>query len=80
MNDNWFIFGDFNAFFSAHEKLGRPPNARSCHDFLSYITKCSLTCLDNKGPFYTWSNNRRGIHNVDICLDRALCSDSSFQN
>ena len=27
---NWFVLGDFNSCFGAHEKLGRPHNARSC--------------------------------------------------
>ena len=53
ISDSWFVMGDFNACFGAHEKLGNAPNAHSCHDFLSAMHKCMLTCLDTKGPLYT---------------------------
>ena len=69
INDNWFLIGDFNAYFGAHEKTGRPPIALSCQDFIYAMANCSLTCLDTRCSHYTWANNRHGIHRVDIRLD-----------
>ena len=53
INDNWFLIGNFNACFGAHEMTGRPPNARSCQDFISAMANCSLICLVTKGSHYT---------------------------
>ena len=80
ISSNWFVLGDFNACFGSHEKLGRAPNARSCMEFASAMSRSSLSCLDTKGPLFTWTNKRQGAHWVDIHLDHAFCSDVSFQN
>ena len=79
ISDSWFVIGDFNSCFGAHEKLGRPPNARSCQEFAYAMANCSISCLDTKGPLFTWTNKRQGPHIVDIHLNRAFCSDISFQ-
>ena len=79
ISSDWYMLGDFNACFGAHEKMGNPPSRRSCMEFLSAISNCELTCLDTKGAIYTWTNNRKGPNRVDIRLDRALCNASALQ-
>ena len=77
---NWFVLGDFNACFGAHEKTGRPPPRRSCSEFLSAMSDCGLTYLDTRGPLFTWKNNRTCAQRVDIRLDRAFCNAASLEN
>ena len=80
ISSSWFVLGDFNMCFRAHEKISLPPARRSCLEFIIAIEDYHLTCLDTKGPFFTWTNNRRGKDRVDIRLDRAFANLYSFQN
>ena len=52
-SNSWFVLGDFNACFCAHEKIGHPPSRHSYSEFLSSMSSCGLTCLDTKGPLFT---------------------------
>ena len=78
-NDNWYMIEDLNAFFGSHEKRGgRVPSLRSCSDFSSAMANCHLTCLDIRGSYFTWTNNRAGQHRIYIRLDRALYNNNAL--
>ena len=65
----------------AHEKSGgRAPNRSSCRDFQQMIDTCSLSCIDTRGSWYTWSNCRGGLDRIELRLDRFLGSSGFFSN
>ncbi|XP_055962061.1 uncharacterized protein LOC130015619 [Mercurialis annua] len=77
--DLWFVIGDFNAVFGAHEKMGgRPPNIQSCSEFITACDDCDLSCINTRGNLFTWSNMRIGDNHIELHLDRALCTQSCY--
>ncbi|MDO7987362.1 reverse transcriptase domain-containing protein, partial [Sweet potato little leaf phytoplasma] len=82
-NKPWLIGGDINEILDDSEKWGGPLRDRKClADFRNVLDDCFLKDLRPKEDFFTWHNNRRGIH-VWERLDRFLCNtpfDVLFDN
>lgn len=74
----WLALGDFNAILGAHEKMGdNLPSHISCPDFSSMIDSCDLIHINYSGTRFTWPNKRAG-NNMELRLDRVLCSTNWF--
>lgn len=72
----WAVAGDLNDIASSNERK----SASSEHDssrvrlFAERINKCKLIDLGCSGPKFTWTNNRKGLANIQKRLDRGLCN------
>lgn len=77
-NDNrkWFLAGDFNDHAASSEKrcFQRGNSYHRCNKFSNFLNSCNFIDLGCVGPKLTWSNNRAGLANTMVRLDRAICN------
>lgn len=69
----WLILGDFNQIlYSTEKRGGRPSSVGSMNAFGHMVRECALINLGYSGIPFTWSNMRKGVANIQECLDRAF--------
>eukprot|EP00253_Pinus_taeda_P036000 PITA_36000 len=75
----WIVGGDFNMTTKTEEKSGgRSRLEPEAHRFKDFIQSASLIDLHFCNGTYTWSNRRRGNHQISSKLDRFLISDNAI--
>uniref|UniRef100_A0A803PY28 Endonuclease/exonuclease/phosphatase domain-containing protein n=1 Tax=Cannabis sativa TaxID=3483 RepID=A0A803PY28_CANSA len=73
----WCCIGDFNNIMSNEDKKGGRPYPQSLiTGFQETISACHLIDLEMKGYPYTWERSRGTSRSVEICLDRAMVTQS----
>ncbi|XP_019447391.1 PREDICTED: uncharacterized protein LOC109350622 [Lupinus angustifolius] len=80
MRDNpgpWCCLGDFNVVLGAHECRGsRSPATLPMEEFRIFSDMVDLIHLLTTGPYFSWSNRRRGSALTEKRLDRAICNNA----
>lgn len=72
---HFMLTGDFNSPLYPSEKcVGLDDFCDSMGDLASFINVSSLMDVDLQGAPFTWSNNRKGKHLIQVRLDRFLIS------
>lgn len=73
--DQFMLAGDFNSPLYPSEKCGGLEDfSNSMGDLASFINATSLMDIDLQSAPFTWSNNRKGRHLIQVRLDRFLIS------
>lgn len=75
----WLYFGDLNENLCQAEKYGaawRSPIQMA--SFRKVLNVCDLSCLDYKGPRYTWCNNRKDGNFTKERLDGVVVNKNWF--
>jgi hypothetical protein len=74
---SWLSIGDFNSILVQSKKQGgRPLTSSSHYPFRRFINHFGMIDLGFAGNPFTWSNNRKGLENIKVWLDRGLASPS----
>ncbi|XP_059277758.1 uncharacterized protein LOC132031905 [Lycium ferocissimum] len=69
----WLICGDFNALLYSQDRLyGNPVQFTEVKEFNDCMQDLSLTELNWRGDYYTWSNKQHGDERICSRLDRAI--------
>jgi endonuclease/exonuclease/phosphatase family metal-dependent hydrolase len=73
----WALIGDFNEAVWPYEHFSACPRAEAqMATFRDCVQLCGLTDLGFSGWPYTYDNQRAGVRNVQVRLDRALADDA----
>ncbi|KAI8564511.1 hypothetical protein RHMOL_Rhmol03G0187300 [Rhododendron molle] len=72
------LAGDFNDHMESSERRSfrRGTSYHRCNKFSHFVNSCNFTDLGCVGPKLTWSNNREGMANTMVRLDRELCNSA----
>eukprot|EP00253_Pinus_taeda_P019250 PITA_19250 len=75
----WISGGDFNIITHLEEKKGgRRKLEEDSTSFKDFIRNNQLIDVQTSNGTYTWTNKRRGVHNIASRLDRFLLSDNAI--
>jgi len=75
----WISGGDFNIITHLEEKKGgRRKLEEDSTSFKDFIRSNQLIDVQTSNGTYTWTNKRRGVHNIASRLDRFLLSDNAI--
>lgn len=77
-NSHWLCLGDWNEIISSAEKEGGNPRPLAkMNAFRTALDDSGLVDLGFKGHHFTWTNDQRGISNIQERLDRC-CANSRW--
>ena len=76
-NMPWLVAVDFNDYADSSEKrsFGETLENSRMQKFITNINQCNLIDLGCNGPRLTWTNNREGMANTLVRLDKALANE-----
>ncbi|KAI9128354.1 hypothetical protein K1719_001347 [Acacia pycnantha] len=68
----WIILGDFDQILHSKDKMNMKVSSSFMSRFLNCIDHCNLIHLNQKGPKFTWTNNRKDAGLTMEKLDMAF--------